>query len=593
MIKPDSRRILDILNSDIRYEVPAYQRDYRWGEYESTELIGDLNDSADAGLFLGTIILNTAREREKLNTVVDGQQRLTTISLLLIACREVAKKLTATNMAEEIQRRLTLKDHIGRDIGCKIIVSESIRDAYDYIAKYDWNGIFPERNAQNRSIKRQVNRIRPVYNYFFSFIGLMDQEELVAFLDKIYNAHVIEIGIQDTNEAFSIFERTNARGVNLEASDLLKNTLFASKVEGISDQWKEIVENSNGNILRMLKYYYISHSGLITKSKLYRKIKDRIKDTSAEFVVNELDKFSEFYDAFVGKPEVEVRLYFENAGFEAISSSDPYLRRIYRSIEALRLFKITQIYPIIYSALQCMLRNKLGNDKATAEKFVVFIECLERYHFINNAIGDRIGNEVEKFYADYCFHEKAESPRNHFSGSDDFHATVKSFLSELRSKLIHKDQFIASFAEISFDPKTRPLIHYIFDRINAAELRPNEDQPQMFRPDPKIQRKFYNIEHFHPISKKSDLKVAEAVDSIGNLLSIGKELNSSLNDKTPAEKIQSLKGNNRARTARLPYLDKFIEEYEPLVDRWNHETIEQRSKALAKQGYEKVWAFKI
>lgn len=579
MIKPDNRTVLDILNSDLRYEIPAYQRDYRWGESEASELVDDLNESGDVGLFLGTIILNSAREKEKISIVVDGQQRLTTISILLIACREVAKKVKAAGLAEEIQRKLTVKDYTGKDIGFKVVTSESIREAYEYIARYDWDGQFPDKK------KRQFNRIKPVYSYFYDkLLAEMGQDQLVAFLDKVFRAHVISLGIQDTAEAFSIFERTNARGVNLAASDLLKNTFFSKGIEGIADQWKEIVDNSNDNILRMLKYYYVSYNGLVTKSKLYPKIKDRIRDIGAEAVIEELQQFSEFYDVFVRRVELEIKNYFEAIGAVAIRASDPYLNRIFRSAEGLGLFKITQVYPIIYSALQCLLRNHLREDKKSAERFVLLLECLERYHFINNAIGDRIGNEVEKFYADYC---------KEFAASSDFGETSALFLRDLRNKLIARDQFISSFSELSYSVQTKPLVAYIFDRINAAELKPSEDHVHIYNSDPKLQRRFYNIEHFYPSSKRADLGSDDVVDSIGNLLVIGVELNSSLNNKDPIDKMKSLVEENRKRSAKLPYLMKFVEEYQPLAERWNHELIKKRARNLAEEAYDKVWAFRI
>ncbi len=76
-------------------------------------------------------------------------------------------------------------------------------------------------------MKRQINRIKPIYDYFYSKIQGFDQTKLSKFLDTIYRSYVVRIDIKDEIEALSIFERTNARGLDLEVSDLLKNHLFA------------------------------------------------------------------------------------------------------------------------------------------------------------------------------------------------------------------------------------------------------------------------------------------------------------------------------------------------------------------------------
>src|ERR1017187_2774378 len=94
MFNPVPTEINNILNSTTQFAIARYQRDYKWGEEEASELIEDLrnyHDSKEDALFFGNLIFENPKEGRRL--VVDGQQRITTILLLLVACRMHAKKL--------------------------------------------------------------------------------------------------------------------------------------------------------------------------------------------------------------------------------------------------------------------------------------------------------------------------------------------------------------------------------------------------------------------------------------------------------------------------------------------------------------------
>src|SRR3990172_3845305 len=98
MINPVPARIEEILNSPTQFAVPKYQREYTWGKNEAIEFLEDLRSYVDSGtgnLFLGTLIFDTSKENQKRIKVVDGQQRITTILLFLIACRNVARQINA------------------------------------------------------------------------------------------------------------------------------------------------------------------------------------------------------------------------------------------------------------------------------------------------------------------------------------------------------------------------------------------------------------------------------------------------------------------------------------------------------------------
>ena len=227
MINPNPAKIESILNSSIQFAVPRYQREFTWGKSEALEFFEDLKSYTEletGGLFLGTLIFDISEERQKKIKVVDGQQRL-------------AKKSKATRIAQKIQEKITFEDPTtAESLGPRLIASESVKDVFEEISKYEWNREFTPKIG-NKHVKLQIRRIKPIYDYFYNEIKSFDKAKLSNFLKVIYESYVVRIDIQDEVEAFSIFERTNARGVDLEASDLLKNYLFSRGVEGLEEAW--------------------------------------------------------------------------------------------------------------------------------------------------------------------------------------------------------------------------------------------------------------------------------------------------------------------------------------------------------------------
>src|SRR4051812_2363671 len=111
MFTPNRARIAEILNAQSQYVIPVYQRDYKWGKDEALELIEDLRNYSTAdgdNLFLGNLIFQDQKNGKTF--VVDGQQRLTTILLLLVTCRIHALQLNKADLAQAILSKITFTD---------------------------------------------------------------------------------------------------------------------------------------------------------------------------------------------------------------------------------------------------------------------------------------------------------------------------------------------------------------------------------------------------------------------------------------------------------------------------------------------------
>lgn len=582
------------LFTEATLEIPGYQRDYRWGQSEAGDLWNDLIEYAEPDrdgtrrpLFLGTVIFEGKSDASKL-LVVDGQQRLTTIQLLLLACRAQAKRLNNLNQAARIQAFISHTDQVSGNLsGFVLKTSPSVRACFEYVASEGWDEIWPEklptRAGQYKQVKRQANRLRPIYSYFDDQLRSFSQERLDKLLRALYDAYVVKIVIQDSFEAFSIFERTNARGVDLEAADLLKNFLYSQQVPDIEESWDLITQKADGSVLRMIKYFYTSRCGYVKKSELYKEIKNYASCTSAQDLTDQMVEFSDFYAAVRSASSSAIKSYLEARAMDALASRQESLDSFASSLEALKFFKVTQVYPVIYSALNCCNRTVSSGNLSNFESFLRLLGNIESYHFINNAVCNRVGNEVERFFADYCVR---------FGNSDDFMSVAASFQSDLLGRIASREEFSSRFVgDISYKTDAS-LISYIFDRFNNFGRLPGS-VTRIFTLEPGINRKNHNIEHIYPQNPESmPVLDGDALHSIGNLFPVCWRTNIDLGNATPAEKVARLEGDLEAAVENKIYIRDFIRNYGDEIASWGEEAIAKRAADLSADAYDRVWSLR-
>lgn len=588
MFNPITTTVLNILNNETPYAIPVYQREYRWGTEEAEELIEDLQNymgiEGDA-LFLGNMIFEKAQKG--VTFVVDGQQRLTTLLLVLIACRMRARELGLAELAPTIQERIGFKDHTtGKTKHSRLAASESVRDVFEYMSNSAWDGHFATKTEDKKQVKRQINRIRPVYEKFVDAVSKFDETQLSAFLRAVYSSYVARIEVENEIEALNVFERTNARGLDLEISDLLKNYLFIKKVENIEILWDQIVSNSDGTILRMLKYFYVSKRGYVLKPQLYNQLKKFSDDVTPQVLTRELAAFSDFYRLAKHPSAATTQAFFEKLEFSEISGHKERFESISRSLEALQEFGVVQFCPVAHAAIDCMNRLGGGIKPGDSKKLVKLFEALEKYHFVNNVICERVGNEVERLYADTC---------KTFAKSKNFDQTTDLFISELWKRRATEDEFVAQFKTIEYGEDPIALISYIFDRFNNFGCAPGQSV-RIYDPDRKLFKRNFNIEHFAAQSpsgaSKADKLDSGVINNIGNLLVLYYRDNSSLGNVSTADKLKRLQGDLATKTQNLRVVADFIKDYEDHASYWAAKDVEKRAIDLAHKGYREIWKFK-
>jgi hypothetical protein len=544
-----------------------------------TDLKSAMSD--DTPLFLGNFVLDVESENEEsIFNIVDGQQRVTTLTLLLIACREHAKFLENFGLAQEIQKKISFTDATtGEMLEERVLVSPSISDVFSHIAKNDWAGDFPDQ-LDNRGVKLQARKLKPLYEYMKKELELFSLDELSKFLKALYSSYVIQIDIHSELEAFKIFERMNARGQSLTAADLVKNYLYQNlsteQSIDIESQWEDITGNAGDTLQRMLKYAWISQHGYVAGNELYKKLKLYGQEKGALTLTRDLSDFSAYYAAVRTNNKQKIVDWLRNYGLSEVADNEEYQKQFTAAIMALNLFKVRQHIPLVYAILSAF-RKTDKSDNLVKKVLLRLLRNLEKYHFINNLICDRIGNEVEKPYAEYS---------KRFATTEEFRECAKEFNTLLNEKLANEFEFVSRFVELDYSTLEMPETCYIFDRINNHSLNASQ-WVEVYNPDPQILKTNFNREHFLSQTPAFDVSDEDRglVNNIGNLFVISRHTNSQLQNRPPAEKIQLL----REKSLNLKYVIDFIDQFESSNRVWGKFEILQRADDLAKKSYREVW----
>ncbi|WP_286958932.1 DUF262 domain-containing protein [Arsenicicoccus sp. UBA7492] len=284
-------------DGNILYRVPAYQREYSWQKAQWEDLFEDLIE-ADGAHFLGTIITldqTTDSLEGNILQVIDGQQRLTTLTLLLAAVHSVLKehidtldddtRTDVTNLGRQLVRKADGQLRVTpQQQGQNLADYRKVLEDASLPIQGEWRPYYPSR------------RIAKCYQFFRSAIvklaetdGVTEPKAALQVHEAAMKAVIVKIVVASHADAFVLFESLNNRGMPLSPVDLIKNHLLAqSEKKGVMDvdeafrHWNEMLNSLGDNYAiqeRFLRHYFnafkaelpdVANATVATKSNLIR-----------------------------------------------------------------------------------------------------------------------------------------------------------------------------------------------------------------------------------------------------------------------------------------------------------------------------------
>jgi len=308
-----------LLGNGLIYRVPPFQRDYSWGEDEWDDLwqdmLGLLDEDGETAHYMGYLVLQSPDSKRF--DIIDGQQRLTTISIMILAALGHLKDLVASGLdADKNQRRRdNLQNSYIGYVDPVSLVPRSKLELNRHNNRYYQTYMVTLDTLPQRGLNASEHQLRKAYIWFKdklkSYAGnkVESGEKLTAFIDSLVDKLFFTvITVTDELNAFKVFETLNSRGVRLSATDLLKNYLFSvissgdsheTELKALEERWERIVGLlGSESFPEFLRVYWNSQNKLVRKADLFKTIRRRVNTRELAFeIMRGLDHSAAIYAA--------------------------------------------------------------------------------------------------------------------------------------------------------------------------------------------------------------------------------------------------------------------------------------------------------
>lgn len=441
------------------YDIPRYQREYTWNQRDWANLYDDITQN-DAGYFLGSFIVVNGTVNSKMDTihyeVIDGQQRLTTLSLLLAALytriMEHKDSIDDDMMLDDIRplrNRLILKSDKSMTRVIPQVQNHNLED-------YRW--ILKEHIGLDAVMQKPkflgLRKMSKAFNYFYDRLGedvggrdgIKCVRCLLDICRLVCSAVVVQITVDSHADAYTLFASLNNRGVPLSAVDLIKNMLLG-KVAGVDDgqldyyfeRWQEVLHNLGDDYKTQERFFrqnydafrrevnkpFIGESGsqlplgsVATRSNLLKIYEKRMEaDDGALKMLDELTENSVLYSKIIGLdqegPDSELsNQLLELSRAQGVAS---YLMLLFLFKKQNQLELKDETLALLVKLLVCFfVRRNLTDTPPTRDLerlFISICESLESEGLKGIAAAEYIKKRlVDVSASDASFKERLEGP---------------------------------------------------------------------------------------------------------------------------------------------------------------------------------------
>jgi len=528
--------IEDFLSSNkTRFIIPVYQRNYDWKEKNCSQLFEDIKNiglqSERKSHFMGSIVYVANSDTDSIDlkeyVIIDGQQRLTTLTLFLKAFYDVIED---ENLKDEILESFLINKRLDEKNKLKLKPIKKDDEVFKKLLKNDFDNIDINSNIYKNYIFFK-NKIQSFQNYKSLYLGFK----------KLFIVH-IALNRRDDNPQL-IFESINSTGVSLSQSDLIRNFLLMDKeadeqIELFEKYWFKIEENlTSENISNFVRdYLTVKQNKIPNKDDTYEAFKNFVylQNIQTKDLLNELLEYSKIYKTFL-YPHNEI--YAQN-------------------LKNIKQLKIGVVYPFLLSVIESFNKQLISDNELFRT-----LEIIESY-IVRRMVCNKPTNALNKVFAS-LFSDILEMPNFSFENFSKFFATIL-FTKKGSAVFPDDEEFRANFT--SRDAYNLKNIKFILLRL---ENKNNNE---------KVDINTLSIEHFMPQTLTNAWKAKlgdnyqiihdRYLHNIGNLSLSGD--NTQLGNKSFEEKKQIL-----IEQSRLKLNQYFIN-----ATNWDDEEINKRAELL-------------
>lgn len=568
-IKPKEKVIREILSAKNQYEIPRFQREYSWDKRNYMEFLEDMAGNLEikggevfpTPYFMGTMLFVGDQDGKsgKPVIVVDGQQRLTTITILFSAIARLFEKEEEKKLSEKVFEYIMTEDDNGQTVRILKTVT-----SYPYFSYFIQS---PDNDLAGVATSEEEKCIQQTYDYFSSQLDKKNIEKLFnklkkdidgvsyidllkAIRDQVLGSTVIEIKTTDSRLANNLFEILNAKGKQLAYIDLIKNKIFeylddTEPADFAKETWKEITETLNTGkertgIATFFRHYWSSKYKRTTTKELYDDFKKKLSPID--------------YKSFLRDFKSESLVYkkITNPSREDYGNRKEYYWLV-QSLNSLgNYFNVVQVRVPLLALYDAKDRGVI-----TTKVFKNTVMYLENFHFAYNAVLSKSPNQIDPKYSQFSIALR-----------DCNKTTVNGIIQtklfdELDRLFPSYDEFEKGFIRFSFTKKDNPSnlrTKYALNKLNALfsgnEIFDDEG----------------SVEHILPEGDDSTL-------NIGNLILLETKLNVKAGNLLYKDK--------RKIYARSKY--NWVKGFSQEHFNWSTGNIEKRARKLAEIYYTKIF----
>jgi uncharacterized protein with ParB-like and HNH nuclease domain len=346
-----------LATSETTFAIPVYQRNYDWSVVQCKQLLHDIietggNDEMNAH-FIGSIVYvhDDVYSASGLNelTIIDGQQRLTTLTLIYVTIYRLAKRLKNDMLVNKIQKMYLINEFAPETEKLKLKPIENNRTAFHFILNSDEKDEFLDG----------YSRIIENFNYFRNQINEANYETVLKGLSKLV---FVDIALDRTKDnPQRIFESLNSTGLDLSQADLIRNYILMGLNRKEQDKiyrnyWEVIERNAKDEISNeshvsefIRDYLTLINKEIPNKKDVYTKFRSKFPTTTPEAledVLSSVKSLVRFYNKLLNpknETDIDIRKQLEYIKQLEINVAYPFLMKVYEDYANNKIDKITFI----------------------------------------------------------------------------------------------------------------------------------------------------------------------------------------------------------------------------------------------------------